>query len=405
MVFLLFLSLASCEKKDAGQIITLAPGETYRITETQFYEMDPEWSFASEDPHIAEVIGREIVAHNVGLVTVTAKMGGETVKYKVSVEDDEQDREYKIIGKEVRDSYVYLGAGYNASKASQFLTAADLITTNQLITSKMVENMFYPIYRDKTLRDEFICMEGTDAESYSRSYGESIKGSFGVDLYGICGATVGGAIKKAREQNKDKSVLYSTVMGISKRNSYWVQLSKEELANIAKQNAEGWKALTGTDGTTPSQFIEKYGTHIVTKVHLGGRLDLNYLLVSDRKEDAEDELTVLSGLISGRLMGLKVEGRVDDTKTFQSVIRQYHAKETTNVKMYGGRFVTILSLEKFNERYKTWYDSITDENMAFIGAGELIPMWELLDEEIYKERREALKREYDFQMRLKQLSH
>ncbi|MCR5824005.1 MAG: hypothetical protein K6G60_06190 [Lachnospiraceae bacterium] len=384
---MLVLGMNACGKK-ADETVNLTVGQTYRFTEIPFYEFDLDWDFVSEDTKIAEVIGQDIVAREPGKTRITVKMGENVKTYDVSVESGEDDRVLSGDNvKEVMDTYAYLGAGYNAFNATGLLTEANVITSRQMITGSMIEKNKYTITASSSIIDQFIQIQGDSAESYEEDYNRQIKGLLEVDLKGIVGVGVSGKYEEAKKKTSEKNNAFNTIMMCTQRLSYSLALDKVQIANeIKTKNPTAWKALTGEDGSTAAEFFEAYGTHMIVGALLGGRLEIDYMMTSTNDQLSSSELLKISGQLNAKISGVKLSGEAEygtEEKLAEAMKNTY---TKTTVKVCGGVPCNIKSPEEYPEKEKIWYNSITKENSALIGANQLVPMSELLDKNDPKQR-------------------
>lgn len=118
-------------------------------------------------------------------------------------------------------------------------------------------------------------------------------------------------------------------------------------------------------------FINKYGTHVLTNVTMGGRFDLNYLYTSKSTEEATDLYASLQA--SYRY----VKGSTDTT--VETDKKEIEENSRLNIRTYGGSVTTDpRSIEKALESYGKWSERVQAGDVTFIDASEVIPIWDII---------------------------
>jgi len=146
------------------------------------------------------------------------------------------------------------------------------------------------------------------------------------------------------------------------------------------------------------KLVRSYGTHLLVKAPLGGRL--RYATTVDMKYVKDDQ--DLKVWANANYKNLFVEADAQFTAEEKQSHEMTDEKGSIRVSAEGGTFEGVLSISGIgkdnDENMRTWLQSLADpENMVVVGANgnsgmEMMPIWELVDDK-YPERQKML-REY-----------
>lgn len=140
-------------------------------------------------------------------------------------------------------------------------------------------------------------------------------------------------------------------------------LSAQALADINNPNVSA------------AVLIDKYGSHVVTGMYLGARLD--YSMVTDMS--AFESSQSIDVAVEASFNGLFSSASLGVDTSFEDELSQFEEHSSTTLRVYGGASeYTLGGLTEGN--YTEWLSSIED-NQVFVGyAGyePLIPLWELV---------------------------
>lgn len=148
----------------------------------------------------------------------------------------------------------------------------------------------------------------------------------------------------------------------------------------------------------PKELFEKFGTHIMLTVYLGGRLDMSYVYNNVNHEDNMSigaKVEASYGIVSGSI----------DTD-LQKKSRQLIENSTYKLRAYGGKVdIDMSTFDKAKANIGKWSESIENTDyLTLIKAGkldndfEMMPIWELVDETTHKARFNEIFDEYKRQL-------
>lgn len=144
-------------------------------------------------------------------------------------------------------------------------------------------------------------------------------------------------------------------------------------------------------------IIETYGTHVVTGVMLGGRLECSYHITSTTQKGCLDAMMALETQASGGISGIFSANTSLDVKTEVSLSDSVENKQIVlKVKPFGGANYSFGNLDELEENRAAWVESLNDEknrNAVGLLSDGLLPIFALVPEQ-YVEIREALESIY-----------
>ncbi len=125
-----------------------------------------------------------------------------------------------------------------------------------------------------------------------------------------------------------------------------------------------------------ANFVETYGTHILTNVTMGGRFDLNYLYTNK----STNEITNMEASL--RASYRYISGSTDTSNKEDR--KEVEENSSLQVRTYGGT-VTVdpTTVQGALSSYKEWSQSVQNGMISFVDASEVFPIWDVIDE-LYK---------------------
>lgn len=414
------LAFSSCSNgsgdESSDEKVNLKVGESYSFTELPSYKVPDTWSFNSSNSDVADIMGRTcILARAEGNAKVTVNMVNQTRVFNVTVTKKSSDDTRWFDAQEVKDTYGYLGCGYNALKATTLPTFENVIS-NSIIPVGELSNVIKDaiqsgktgvVSQDSSSSDAFVEVSGESAEQFSKNYTEKIGGQLKINLPTISvSGKVRGDFKNEEETHENTQMIFATVTSYNIRFRYNLLLSPAEIRQLAKKNEAAYKELIGS--MQPAELFEKYGTHYITGSNFGGRMDFDYVLTATDTNTKKSDLLEIAGGINAKIAAVKVNAEGNFSKTEDSKIETKKSHVTTTFKGYGGSHEksALIGIDNFREAYIEWYRSLNKSNIVMIGIPNenyVVGIWELIDvdngtaEEKAKavERRNQLKTAYE----------
>lgn len=171
-------------------------------------------------------------------------------------------------------------------------------------------------------------------------------------------------------------------------------------AILAKEFLEDAEALQNPELTeqqkidAAKQFIEKYGTHIITEAVYGAGFNARYEMLGSKDSientfgtNTEAEIT---GKIQATLSGVEFESEVKDTASFDTKIFTGVVSSTITSKFiaeaFGGSAANMVmtSLDGFSDACESWANTIKDDEkyvLVDVPDGSLYFVWDFLGDD------------------------
>ena len=266
--------------------------------------------------------------------------------------------------------YDFLGYGYDATgeyftEGSTRFQVIDVVSFQQENSGRVVSNT------SKVVKGEVI--SGENAEDYTRELSISTNVGIGIRLFG-------GSVKNSFKHTVD----YSSKYAIASYN--WMIQHKRVALNADAEFLQNYltnEFREDLETKDASYIISRYGTHILTNIILGGRLEIMYrssMVDEKRKSIASAGVTASYAKIFNA--GTDIDYNMD--------LALKNSEQKLTYRMIGGEPTTSspATLEITSGIYpridiSEWINSCTPQRMNFIGAapGSLIPIYELVKDQ------------------------
>ena len=202
-------------------------------------------------------------------------------------------------------------------------------------------------------------------------------------------AEAGASYTASQKQNNSCNYVMRTV-DVAVRNAYLQGVDLDNVRDFMTDNAK--RAIDGTGKSYPStkagfkKLIENYGSHLIVKTMLGGRLRYAST-VSTSLTSNSDEAKVYANLSYKNKVLETAEAKASAEQ--QRKFEENNSAVQTNVSAVGGSFAACAALygagNDSDANVNGWIQSLgSNENLAVVGFGkskvELWPLYELVDD-------------------------
>lgn len=201
-----------------------------------------------------------------------------------------------------------------------------------------------------------------------------------------------------REQTvKATSSFVKSIYTIIKRND---MISTSETIDISKAledyQTNAFKSAINNKNIDPQEIFKNYGTHVLLKIAVGGRIELNYM-VDNTENLNEEELKVCAResykFVSGEQSGELSERTKKFTQSENFILRQIGGYANNPISAY----------DKSPAAFSIWFNDIDKDDTCwdFVGAdptrtNELVPIWMFAKEDT---RRESIEAAFDLYLK------
>ena len=294
---------------------------------------------------------------------------------------------------EINTKSSYLGYGIdiinaNAINSKNVLMNYPIFDMEKLLDEQLLKsNEHYNSFQSigaKTI-EEFTINMGT---STSVSSGTSVSASGnikGVDVSASASLTNGLTSTFTKTSEMVESQYFLEI--ISENQSYWLilQSSEQEYKELL---SDEFKADLYSD-MEPALLFQKYGTHMLTSVAMGGSIHMYYTMYSYEKGDKTHSYTEISSQLKteveaaygGYSAGVGTENSFETSFTYDTLCKKYNIQIDECIYAAGGGSYGINSKHTLYDNYYDWQKSL-DTNPVVIGIKDinsLYPIWNLLD--------------------------
>lgn len=258
-----------------------------------------------------------------------------------------------------------LGSGYDVN--GNYADVADVKAVVLDLAALQAANLLRQVQYE---RATYHVVSGENSHEYQRSL--SVKVSITGSAFGFSGA-LRASFKQDRYESRHYS--FATVQSIIRKHGLRVALSAEpeELRGFLTPTAA---AAINDPSVDPGDLFEMFGTHVLTGIIVGGRLDFSTSAnMSFEKQNRSIDIYARASFKS--LFGsASIEAQATDDLSWS----EYSASEEKHLEVYGGR--SEYGQYILNEGvYESWIESI-DENSVFMDfeSTGLLGIWQLADD-------------------------
>lgn len=295
------------------------------------------------------------------------------------------------MGETIKGEYGgYLGYGYNVVTSAYF-NSNDVSSRAEIFDTDL-------LLEDKRLRK--IALSQTDTALYMgetmESYQKDVSTNLGLSFsYGLF-SKVKGDFSLSADTNTSgmsKSVFIKNQIKIQKERQFikYGDLEMDEIKEyvyksvLKRINADiSGKTDEEKQKYYDEEIFDRYGTHVLMDIMLGGRMDLNYVYNNTSKKSMQDIKMELDATY--KTFAAKVSGSVSTDISTKS--ESFAKNSTFKASRVGGSVSPdINTYEKALDTYKDWSQSIQDGiSLEFFDVGNncqdsLLPIWEFADSE------------------------
>lgn len=295
---------------------------------------------------------------------------------KLPEEEIDSFLEYSKIGNTATDSYwkfkninlenSYLGYGYDVINDGYMDKDAIQMSSPIMDMEKIKDAKLKLVKENRSKVTEY---EASTMEEFSMKY------SAGFNIYGNVSRFFSGGLKmdfNGSTNSKSYWHFYKSIYDVRTFNLYLTN----ELSEIKEMLSASF--LKDLETLEPLKLFDKYGTHLIREVVMGGRMEINATYSSETAKDS----TSVAGAVNAHIKFLKSSINIEGTGSYENELKNHNITQTTLINQFGGKLVDTHDPASLSKNYKEWVDSFEElENSALsgiVGGNSLIGLWELL---------------------------
>lgn len=297
------------------------------------------------------------------------------------------DGKYKMLG------FGYDVTGENLSKESLRWPVLDV--------DKLANEKYTVLNNSETGGDNFFYYGYSSLDYIKETEGKSgfklTASGIDFDKLKLCG--FGGNISYYREFSTKYT--YSTKYSFASADivryvrSFNIAKSKDELSNYVTD-----KFLVDLKNFTPDQFVENYGTHVLTDITIGGHLKVMYRSAIEKETDYTRKKDIVKVGLNATLKSIGLHLDVDKEVEVKETLEKENKERTLYIKYKAGDGVDVAyDLEegtpKVVNKY-AWEKSVTEQNagLVVINWKKCYPIYDFIKDPVKKAQIKAAVERY-----------
>lgn len=398
----------------APKKVQLATPTNLRIDDTTLLWNSVEYAsgytvLANETTYTTDTNSFSLQGLKSGEYTLSVKANGDGLSYTSSEYSNTVNYTRQTsTGNEYEDDVVAaFGAFDEINTKNSFLGYGIDIINASAIASKNVL-MTYPIFdMDKLMGENllksnehynsFESIEASTIEEFSQNMSTSSSITAGANvsakgnIVGVsasASASLSSGLSRSFTKTSDMVESQYFLEVIAENQSYWLVLQTSE-QRYKEMLSEEFKSDLYNSAITPSQLFEKYGTHLLTSVAMGGNICMYYTMYSYDKSVSLTKYAEVSRTLKSNVeaaygsFSASADSKTsfDAAFTYESLARQYGIQIDKKIISAGGGSFGINNETTLYENYYDWQKSL-DTYPVIIGikdTNSLYPIWNLLD--------------------------
>lgn len=158
-------------------------------------------------------------------------------------------------------------------------------------------------------------------------------------------------------------------------------LSAQFLAAINRETSE---TRNLSDRELAAYLMNQFGTHLITGVQLGGRIEYSYLINTTSSQSANDIKIALQSKFGGNYSVVNGEFNLDASTALNEKLSQQGVEKSITIRRFGGSSVGLWTEEQIMTNYEEWAKSLNDErymNAVGIAPQGVVALWSILPED------------------------
>lgn len=273
----------------------------------------------------------------------------------------------------------YLGYGYNVIR-SRYINKYDVLKTNPIFDMNQLRNTNLLLDRENS----FDCR--TYRESTMSEFSEDYNASLKVD--GSYGPFFSGGLEADYQGSSTAKTYYYFYKGAINIKTFSLTMS---VANSDLRNMLASDFQTALYNTAPAQLFDKYGTHFLKDITMGGRLELNVKYSSESNRVTENAQAAVNARLNYMNYCLGIEANAG----YANTLEDEHIEESQNIFYVGGPQLPMTGAESVRTYLPQWVQSFnTDLSKSSLvdvpNYQALVPLWELVNPNNQTRRNELI---------------
>jgi hypothetical protein len=275
----------------------------------------------------------------------------------------------------VHPKYHVLGYGYDVTGR---LANAESSTLPVLNIEKYVTEKFGLFRQNDDVNDYFDYSYGENVDSYSKKLTMKYTATVDLGLLKVVKLFKGEInASYAKKDSSSSKYVYATMRKMIRQRSMRISYSVEDLINNYLTDQFRSDLLT----LSAANLIKRYGTHVLTDIELGARLDMNYEAQTNNTK-REEAATAGVNITAWKVFTVKGDITTNDVNASSNFNQTLHYNTIGGDGTKG--LIGELTLDNSSPKINigNWQSSCTRDNAALINIGKdgLIPLEDLIND-------------------------
>ena len=258
----------------------------------------------------------------------------------------------------------YLGYGYNVLESAYF-NHKDVKTSHPIVNmDKLAEDKYVYINKETNRSVTATHTVSGSVKEFLQKFNASASISAEFGFVGSVHASFGIGYDT---QMLSTQRLITTQAVLETQNDYIMSSNAKLLANYA---TDAFKE--DVQNLTAQQLIDKYGTHVLTNIDMGGRFNLNYYYTqsqTNKTVDINQSVEAAYKYVSG-----------DESTSVKEQKKEVVSNSTFKTRTYGGSLdVDPMDIDAAKASYQKWVKGVEDGHVVFVNASEVYSLWDVIE--------------------------
>ncbi len=175
-------------------------------------------------------------------------------------------------------------------------------------------------------------------------------------------------------------------------NCYYLEMKNYDENTLSGMLSDFFLADLEKEGMTPEEhaeyLINKYGTHVITGLQMGGRLEYSYIITSESEETHKELKSALNLKFSEGVKGL-ISSDINSSENarLDTLLSTSGVHSEISIRRLGGMSTGLWSHKELQENYSAWAESLNNsENLNAVGIAPegMVALWALIPSEHFE---------------------
>lgn len=305
-----------------------------------------------------------------GYVVVDPYIGIRPKKRKYAYSDFKEGRSYTgdySQFTDIADVTSYIGHGYNVID-SPYMDKDYVKYRSPILDVNKIDSAQLKLVKET--RSKSYEYSGSSMEEFTQNYGGSL------NVYGNYAKVFSGGLKIQYKGSQEEKRFYSFYKAVCDVRTFDLHLTAN-LRTLRSMVSDDF--LLDVEEMSPAQLFEEYGTHLITEVAMGGRVEYSTTYSSTKTGYTNEVDAAINAHI--KYLGSTINTEIQ--ANYSNELDSQNVEQKTEVSTLGGPLLGMRSIEGVNEHFDEWAETLGSDLSCsalcgIVGKQSLVPLWDLL---------------------------